>query len=308
MSQVVLVGATGFLGRNVLDALAAAGRDVVAVSASGARPPGARVGLTLDELEGYQGLSGEAVLVNVAARRYDARTFAAEQDLILSQNLALVQRVYDICARRGLREIRQASSVAVYPADRPLLSDEHPLDLNEPPHPGEAFYGWSKRWGEILADLHHQRHGAATVSFRITNPFGPYDTLDVGAAHVATAFILRALAPGEEFVLRGGHVERDFIYAGDVAAAILATLDWRRRQETYNLGRGENTTLAELARAVLAAAGSDKRIVTDAAPASGPAARRITADRLRAEIPVAWRSLDEGLALTLKWYRRALSS
>ncbi|MGA0608384.1 NAD-dependent epimerase/dehydratase family protein [Phenylobacterium sp. VNQ135] len=307
MSQIVLVGATGFLGRNVLDALVADGRDVVAVSASGAQPPGARTGLTLDELESYQGLSEQPVLVNVAARRYDARTFSAEQDLILSQNLALVQRVYEICARRGIREIRQASSVAVYPADRQLLSDEQPLDLNAAPHPGEAFYGWSKRWGEILAGLHRQRHGASTVSFRITNPFGPHDTLDAGAAHVATAFVLRALEPGPEFPLRGGHIERDFIYAGDVAAAILATLDWRRRQEVYNLGRGENTTLAELARAVLAAAGSDKRIVADEAPASGPAARRITADRIRADVPVVWRSLDEGLALTVEWYRRALA-
>lgn len=306
MSQVILVGATGFLGQNLQVALQEAGHDILAVSRAGEPPAGGGVGLTLTELETYPKLARDAVLVNVAARRYDARTFAQEQDVILAENWALVQQVYALCARRGIHEVRQASSVAVYPAAELLLDDSRPIDLNASPHPGEAFYGWSKRWGEILADLYAARHGVSTVSFRITNPYGPFDTTDIGAAHVATAFVLRALEPGETFGLRGGTVERDFVYAPDVADAFLATLSWRGRTDAYNLGSGRNTSLAELAETVVAASGSGKRIVALDAPASGPASRRISARRLHEEVKSDWTSLEDGVARTIAWYRHVL--
>ena len=66
-----------------------------------------------------------------------------------------------------------------------------------------------------MAGLHAERFGISTLSFRLTNPFGPYDATDPAAAHVAAAFVMRALEPGEVFALRGAHVERDFLYAGD---------------------------------------------------------------------------------------------
>ncbi|WP_374471276.1 NAD-dependent epimerase/dehydratase family protein [Phenylobacterium sp.] len=298
----VVVGATGFLGRNLVSALAAEDRPVIAVSGRGAPVPGAHRAVTLSEL-GHLDLPPETVVFHLAARRYDARTFAAEQPQVLADNVAITQQVYEICAAKGVGEVRLASSVAVYPASRVVMDDGEPLDLNGAPHAGEAFYAWSKRWGEILADLYRAKHGVSTVAFRITNPYGPHDTRDPAAAHVATAFVLRALEAGDQFLLRGRQVERDFVFAGDVADVFRRTAAWRQRHETYNLGSGVNTSLEQLARAVLAASGSEKPLVFAEAPASGPAQRRIDATRLQAAFPRTWTPLDAGLAATVAWAR-----
>ena len=202
-----------------------------------------------------------------------------------------------------------ASSVAVYPAGLPLMDDAAPVDLNAAPHPNEAFYAWSKRWGEITAGLYAERYGVATVAFRLSNPYGPFDAVDPAAAHVLPAFVMRALEPGDRFALRGDpYVERDFIYVQDVVEVFEKSLAWRGRNDAFNLCRGETTTLYDLAHAVLRAAGARKTIETEAdfAPAA-VRVRRSANRRVREAFGLeSFTSLDDGLKATADWYRGAL--
>lgn len=302
--QAIVVGASGFIGRNVVDALVAKGVEVIAVTSRGGDVPGATRTLPLIGLAEAIGISPDATLFHLAARRYDARTFAAEQSAILADNVAITNAVYGACVKLGVTEVRQASSSAVHPVSETLMRDGAPLDLNAAPHAGESFYAWSKRWGEIAAQLHADRFGISTLSFRLTNPFGPYDTTDPGAAHVAAAFVMRALEPGEVFALRGAHVERDFIYSGDVADVFVNSMGFKGQTDALNLGRGENTTLAELAETVVDVAGGAKRIEREEGATSGPAQRSTDASRVKAMFGIEqWTSLRDGLAQTVEWYR-----
>ncbi len=115
----------------------------------------------------------DAIVVNVAAQRYDADKFETAQSDMLTGNAEIANRLYRFCLTKGIREVRAASSVAVYPAACDPLDDARPVDLNAPPNPNEAFYAWSKRWSEVVADLHAERYGIHTISFRLSNPYGP---------------------------------------------------------------------------------------------------------------------------------------
>ena len=178
------------------------------------------------------------MVVHVAAFRYFASRAVEQQADIVGANLALTDLVYRFALQRGISELRVASSSAVYPAEWPVLDDDRPLDLNLWPHEGEAGYAWSKRWGEIAAEIWRRRSGINTVSFRLTNPYGPFDSLDEGDAHVATAFVIRALNDAEDFEIRGDpSAERDFVFAGDVAAAFIESHDAARRHRCGELRR-----------------------------------------------------------------------
>ena len=306
MNTVVVFGATGFIGRNLVDALAARGVQVVAISLRGTTVPGASRSVAMRDVGGLEVRPEETAVFSVAAMRYAPASFTEDQAAILQANVEITRRVYDFCLAKRITEVRQASSAAVYPAGSVLMDDTAPLDLNAMPNPGEAFYGWSKRWAEITAELYAQR-GVATLSFRLSNPYGPYDSLAFDSAHVAAAFVLRALAPGDTFELRGESVERDFIFAGDVARAFVRSLEMRGVTEAYNLASGTSTSLRTLAEATLQAAGSTKRIVLAGAAATGPNARRMTADKVRAALDLASPlPLIEGLRRTVSWYRDAM--
>lgn len=306
--KVIVFGATGFVGRNLVAGAAAAGHDVVAVSRSGQAVDGAGLSVSIDRLEDIPALPEDTVVCHVAAQRYDADRFEMAQSDILTANVELGNRVYAFCALRGVKEVRMASSVAVYQAGLPIMDDRDAVDLNSPPHRNEAFYAWSKRWAEILADLFAERYGVSTVSFRLSNPYGPLDSIDPKAAHVLPAFVLRALGPGETFGMKGDPlVERDFIWVGDVVDVFLKSLAWRGRSDAFNLCTGETVTLLHLAETILKLAGSDKRVELEAnfAPAAVKA-RRSSADRLKETFGIAaFTSLEDGLKPTIAWYKDA---
>lgn len=309
---VVLFGASGFIGRNIVDSLHGKVALLVGVNASGRAVPGCHQTVTAATLGDVAALPSDAAVLNVAAFRYFASRFASQQAAILSVNVALTDAVYRFALDRGIKELRVASSSAVYPADWAVQDDTRPVDLNVWPHAGEAAYAWSKRWGEITAELWHRRAGINSINLRLTNPYGCHDTLDQAEAHVATAFVLRALSGAAEFEVRGDpDAERDFVFAGDVAAAFLASLALRGVQASVNCAAGHTTKVIDLAQAAMRAAGTPRPLHTFPPPTgsnAGVKVRRATGQRLRQLLPdlPPFRSLDEGMRLTIDWYRDAL--
>jgi nucleoside-diphosphate-sugar epimerase len=309
---VVLCGASGFIGRNIVQALAGRVELLVGVNSSGRQVPGCTLTVAAGAINDISSLPSRSAIVHVAAFRYFASRFARQQAEIVAANLSLTDLVYRFALRRGISEVRVASSSAVYPAVSPLLDDTVPIDLNLWPHEGEAAYAWSKRWGEISAELWRRRADINTVSFRLTNPYGPFDTLDESEAHVATAFAIRALRDTPDFEIRGDPTaERDFVFAGDVAAAFVASLTLLGVTAAVNCAAGQTTRIDDLARIAMHAAGRERPLRTNPPPAGanpGVRVRRATATRLRDLLPglPAFRSLEDGIRETVAWYRDAL--
>jgi nucleoside-diphosphate-sugar epimerase len=308
VEAVVVFGASGFIGRNLVGHLASKVGRIVAVSGKGSPIPGAEQSVAMDRLYDIAPLPTETVVVNLAAQRYDASRFDMAQSDILTANTAIVSAVYRFCLERGLRELRAASSVAVYPASLSVMNDAVPVDLNILPNPNEAFYGWSKRWAEVLADLHRDRYGISTVSFRLSNPFGPHDSTDLAHAHVLPAFLIRALTPADTFVIKGSpDVRRDFIYVGDVCDVFEVSLQWREMTAAMNLCTGRTHTLYELAQNILHLIGDKRPIVAEDRNVQGVVARVSTNETvIRATGKTYFASLVEGLAPTIEWYAHAL--
>jgi len=108
-----------------------------------------------------------------------------------------------------------------------------------------------------------------------------------------------------------GEQTRDFVYSGDLARAVVATLDAPEdvvAGELFQVGTGRETTVNELAAAIGTAVGRPLEIVHELARA-GDVRRNVSrvdkaAERLayRANVP-----LDEGLAATARWFEAALA-
>jgi len=309
VEAVVVFGGSGFVGRNLISRLAGRVPRIISVSLTGAPVPGATESHAIGALAGIGALPAETIAVNVAAHRYDAKRFDRAQSEILLANAQLVETLYAFCLDRGITEVRAASSVAVYPEGLDLLDDAVDVDLNRLPNPNETFYGWSKRWAELLGQLYAQKYGIATLSFRISNVYGPLDSTDIGNAHVLPAFVMRALRPAPDFEIKGNpDVERDFIYVSDVCEIFETSFARRGETAALNLCTGQTTSLRELALTILRLTGEDRPLVTSAATVQGVAARRSPNRRLREAFGKnTFVSLEDGLRQTLDWYRHELT-
>jgi nucleoside-diphosphate-sugar epimerase len=105
--------------------------------------------------------------------------------------------------------------------------------------------------------------------------------------------------------------ERDFLFAGDIAAAFVESLALQGVQASVNCAAGETTRVIDLAHAAMRAAGRERPVRTNPPPPganAGVKVRRATAARLRQLLPglAPFQGLEAGMRRTLDWYRDAL--
>lgn len=304
--NVLVFGASGFIGSNLLHRLRGRVGRLVGLSQHGFQEQGVET-LTMAQLPELT-LEGETVAVVLAAHRYDASAFKLAQSEILVRNVNILGEAYHACVRLGVQEVRLASSIGVYGGELKMLEDGAPLDRGLDPAQSELMYGWSKRIGETYARLYRQQYDINTIAFRLSNPYGPRDSLDEEKAHVVPAFVMRALTGEGPFGVRGSpSATRDFVFVDDVCGIFERSLKWRGRQEVYNLGSGEDTSIATLARTVLDLVGTDRELVTQGEATSSVQHRSLRVDRIKKDFSLqAFTSLRAGLESTIAWYRDAL--
>lgn len=313
-ATVIVTGASGFVGRNLLQRLAGRVDRLIAVSRNGALQT-LPSGVTPPQIEplAFADLATvdpgpDAVVVHLAAPRYDATRFRTEQARLLAENVELAGRVYEFCAHKGIKEVRLASSLAVYDADQVILDDQQPLSINDP-YDSEMMYGWSKRIAETYARLFAIKYGIHTVTLRLSNPYGPYDARDEASAHVVPAFVIRALTGAGPFMLRGNPAAtRDFIFIADVIDVMMRSLSWRERSGVFNLATGRNVTIQHLAETIMRLTGRNWPITAVGTATGDVIHRHCLVDALRQafnlESPAT--PLEQGLMATIDWYRDVL--
>ncbi|HSL32241.1 MAG TPA: NAD-dependent epimerase/dehydratase family protein [Candidatus Limnocylindrales bacterium] len=184
---------------------------------------------------------------------------------------------------------------------------EPPADETDLPHPISP-YGASKLAGEAYCQAFAATYGMAACALRFSNAYGPFS---LHKKSVVAAW-LRAAIEGRTITIHGdGEQTRDFVYAGDLAAVVVAALDAPAEAvagELFQAGTGRETTINELADAIGAAVGRPIE-VTHGPPRPGDVRRNVSrvdkaAGRLGYRAAV---SLEEGLAATARWYETALA-
>ena len=165
--------------------------------------------------------------------------------------------------------------------------------------------------------LYERLYGISFAVARITNPYGPGQPKSRTAYGVVNRLIHLALA-GEALPIYGdGSQRRDYIYIDDVVRALLALGDrtartlgtpgTSRTSAIYNVGTGVGTSIADMARAIVSAAGGGRlEFVAWPALAEQIETGDFVADVSRIAADLGWRagvSLNEGLQRTVAFYR-----
>jgi UDP-glucose 4-epimerase len=306
--KALVTGGAGFIGSNLVDALLAAGDEVTVVddlstgrrqNLDGALAEGAelieldiREGATLSEL--FAERRPEAVF-HLAAQ-IDVRRSVADPAFDASINVGGTANVLEAARKADVRRVVFSSTGgAIYGEGE---GQALPLSEDAPLAP-EAPYGQSKFAGEGYLSLYERLYGLSSVSLRLGNVYGPRQD-PLGEAGVIAIFCGRLRAGDRPTVYGDGRQTRDYIYVGDVVAAILAAAG-SEATGPINVGTGIETDVLALAAQLRELAGVDGFEPEFAPPRTGEV-QRIAIDPARAERELGWRAetnLEEGLRLTL---------
>ena len=139
----------------------------------------------------------------------------------------------------------------------------------ENPLAPRACYSESKRLAETLCHAYHTQYGLDARIARISHCYGPGMRLDDGRA---IAHFLASVLQGRDIQLDSdGSASRPFCYVSDTVQGLFHILLRGEAGHAYNLGATQETTILELARHIIAAAGQAERLTVHPLARSAPA-------------------------------------
>ena len=316
MTHVLVTGGAGFIGSHLVERLLAEGYDVTVLDnfATGSRahvPPEAvlvegDVGdpTLVDEV--FAGTSFDAVF-HVAGQASIRLSFASPEG-DLRTNVTGTLNVVRACLETGVGRLVNASSMTIY-GDPDVI----PTPETAPCLP-VSFYGVTKYASERYVQITGARGDVelAVTSLRMFNVYGERQSVDNPYQGVLAIFVGNVLRDEPITIHGDGEQTRDFVYVGDVVEAWMRVLrDPGTFGATLNVGSGRETSVNELAHAVLAAFGESRatwEIRRDEAQLGDQ--RRSAAD-IGSISTLGWSprvELVPGIARTAVWARGAVAS
>jgi UDP-glucose 4-epimerase len=307
--KALVTGGAGFIGSNLTDALLARGDEVVILddlstgkreNLDGALGAGAKL-VEADirdraALEDLAATEKPEAIFHLAAQ-IDVRKSIADPAFDASINVGGTANVLEAARVAGSRRVVFSSTGgAIYGEGE---GQQLPLGEDAPLAP-EAPYGQSKFAGEGYLALYERLYGLSTIPLRLGNVYGPRQD-PLGEAGVIAIFCGKLRAGERPTVFGDGKQTRDYIYVGDVVAAMMAATE-AETTGPVNIGTGVETDVLELAEA-LGALGGSGGFEPELAPPRTGEVQRISIDPSRAERELAWSpqmGLKEGLRVTLE--------
>ena len=183
---------------------------------------------------------------------------------------------------------------------------EGPRGENGVPNPTN-YYAASKASGWMFCKAFHKLHNLPIAGVRPFLTYGP----NQGTRRFVPYVILSALSEKPEISLTGGQQIRDFVYITDIVGGLLKAAQIPAAYgEMINLGTGVGTSLRTVVDLVIQLTASRTRPLYGTIPYRKGEIGELKADIDKALRVLNWSprvELEEGLRMTIDWYRGHMS-
>lgn len=310
--RIIVTGAAGFIGTNVVKKLLEEGAVVKGIWHY--RKPR----LIHDNLEivNVDLTSKESCIENIKDADYLIMTaaFVGGAERLLDSPMDFVidttvinMYVLDAAYRNGIKNIIYLSSGMVYPESEKALKEEWGMEGE--PYEKYYFGGWSRRYAEILCGMYAEKLASPIniTVLRIDNIYGPYDSFKWEKSHVMAALIRKAVERMTPLEVWGDGLDyKDFIFVEDLVKGVLQALKHMKGYQVYNIASGVNVTINEVLKIILEETGyQDAEIVYNLDKPTMIPYKVLSIEKARNGIKFYPSiSLREGIHRTVEWYRR----
>jgi UDP-glucose 4-epimerase len=309
-SRILVTGGAGTIGSTLVDQLLEAGAAHVDVIDNLVR--GRRANLD-DALA-----TGRVELIDGDIR--DARIvddLVADKDIVFHQaairitqcaeepRLALevlvdgTFNVVESSAKHRVKKLVAASSASVYG-----MAEEFPTNERHHHENNDTIYGAAKTFNEGLIRSFRAMQGLDYVLLRYFNVYGPRMDVHGVYTEVLVRWMERIVDGKPPLIFGDGQQTMDFVCVPDIARANVLAAQSDIVEGTYNIASGTESSLLELAEALLRVMGSDLDVMHGPERAVNGVARRL-ADISAVKRDLGWEptiDLEDGLERLVEWW------
>ena len=245
MKNIFIIGGTGFIGSNILEALE--GDDIKIILLTRRKDIGYLKSSGVEIIEGN--LSDTNLIKNIILN-YDIEiTLHLASNLIPSSTRSqfdkelqeVVLPTFELLnhlSDRNLKIIYFSSGGAVYgKADGKIIENNECKPIN--------YHGFSKLIIENYIKLLSRVGNLKYVIFRPSNAYGKYQRVESKQGFIAVA--LGKMLSNQNIEIWGdGKTVRDYVDVSDIARAVRSVIDGNIENKIFNLGSGEGHSLARV--------------------------------------------------------------
>ena len=266
MANCLVIGGNGFVGSYVVDELVSLGHDVAVFDRFSARSTtysssGVRqiTGDFMNHADVRDALVGQEYVFHFLSTTTPA---TAENDptLDVRTNIASSIELFELAVAAGVKCLYFASTGGAIYGDQPDATLTETV-LPQPISP----YAIGKLAIEGYLRYFNRKHGLESVSFRISNPYGPRQRANKKQG-VIPIFLHNVQRELPVTVFGDGSMVRDFIYVEDAAKLMTAVVGKSAAHSVYNIGSGQGHSVSEVLEVVREVTGEPVDVVSRPTP------------------------------------------
>jgi UDP-glucose 4-epimerase len=212
--------------------------------------------------------------------------------------------VLEAAVQAGVKKVVAASSASVLG-----LAEEFPTTERHHSYNNRTLYGAAKAFNEGLLRSFNDMYGLNYVALRYFNVYGPRMDIYGAYTEVLIRWMDRILEGKPPLIFGDGKQTMDFVYVEDIARANMLAMQSGASDQVFNVACGVETSLNDLAYALLNVMGSDLQPEYGPERKVNPVPRRL-ADTSKARERIGFEAhiqLEEGLRRLVAWWREARS-
>ena len=301
--KILVTGGAGMIGRSLVQLLLDSGAQVTIADLT--EPQYLPNGVTFihTDLRHFKNCldicSGKNFVFNLAGVKGSPK-MCAEQPVdfmvpMLQFNTNMMQAAYESDVDWYL----YTSSVGVYAPAEVFYEDSVWQSF---PSPNDRFAGWAKRIGELQAETYKIQYNWDKISIvRPANVYGPYDNFNPANAMVVPSLIRKTQEQDVLEVFGDGTQIRDFIYADDVARAMMFVVA-NQITAPVNVGSGTGNTIKEVVDLVVKHSGKTPEIHWNTSGPTGDKIRLFDTTKLSSYGFTPSVTLEQGIMKTTEWF------
>ena len=307
--RILVTGARGFIGSNLVPKLKSAGHDVVAPT---------REEFDLAEQKDTRALFRDVqadAVIHLAARVGGILANKTYPGEFIYQNMGMNTIFLEKARRAGIKRLVYSFCGCSFGKNAPNpIKEEYLFREGGLPDENAMFYSLGKAANHLQLVAYRRQYGLDWVSLIPGNAYGPYDNFSEKNSHVIPGLIRKfhfAKERGDKkFTAWGsGKPVRDFVYSEDVADAFVLALEKHHEEMPVNVSSGVGMSIKETVETVARVVGFEGKIEWDASKPDGHMVKVFDVSRMRSVLGFEPKvGLEQGVKKTYKWLVENLDS
>jgi GDP-L-fucose synthase len=302
--RVLVTGGAGFLGKQVVAQLVAAGAQEDLITVVRSRD------YDLCKMPACETVvQNQDIIIHLAAHVGGIGLNREKPAELFYDNLMMGAQLIHAAYQAGVEKFVCVGTICAYPKFTPVPFKEDDL-WNGYPEETNAPYGIAKKALLVQLEAYRQQYGFNGIYLLPVNLYGPEDNFDPSSSHVIPALIRKVYEAQQrgdtELPAWGdGSPTREFLYSTDAARGIVMATQGYDAPEPVNLGTGSEISIRDLVELICELMEFKGEIVWQTDQPNGQPRRCLDTQRAQETFNfVAQTDFRQGLANTIEWYRQ----